>query len=134
EPRGEAEPDSLARLGYAEGYARRGDLVRARELAQTRGPAEDRLKALAAVAAVALGKDRNDTTDLQTALELVKEAQGRSATSGPLWRLARAAARAGQVKLAQDLAAAIPDPVLRGRAQLEIFRARLKNSNDRIDF
>jgi len=135
EPGQEGEPDPAARLGYAEGYARQGNLDRARQLALARGPLEARLQALATVAATVLNKSSGDAKDLQAAVDLLeKEGKGRSAAPWSLWRLARSGARAGHNDLARQLAGAIQDPALRGRAQVEVFRARLLSSNEVLDF
>src|SRR5262249_58039235 len=56
-----------------------------------------------------------------------------AAASWQVYRLACLSARAGQGKQAESLAESVSDRVLRGRAQLEILRARLKDGKGEVE-
>jgi hypothetical protein len=95
EPAG-APPSPLARMAYAEGYARRGEFDKARAIAAMPGRFEDRFQALVTVAAVAV-EAGGDAQDLSSAVELFEnELKTRDLPDWPLIRLAQACARATQ--------------------------------------
>jgi hypothetical protein len=57
----------------------------------------------------------------------------RSLSSWNLLRLVRLAGEARLTEKAKQLAAVMPDPYLRGRAQLALFRARLEATADKAE-
>lgn len=139
--------------GNAEGLAMLDRVDEAKE--QVQGiQGLDRLRILANVAAIALGKDKAQTAVAEEVIKQVEDLQGkypdndRCAPSGFFWslvRLVRACLAAGNQKLAERLTAAIPDqpavakgaggfqddvlPAFRALAQLEVYRASLAASN-----
>lgn len=127
--------------GTVEAQARMGQLDAVRNWIQSRG-ALDQLRYAAIVAAVVLEKDPKDATDLQIAVKLAEELKGALAqpdqsgkpdVSWLLWRLVRAAIRAGDEASAKKLADLIPDTALQGRAQLAVVRFRLEKSTSKAD-
>lgn len=100
-PPGQGEPPFLARVGYAEGYARRGEAETARNVVALPGRFEDRFAAAAAVA------DATDTAaDAQTAVDLLtKEIGERDLPEWPLVRLAYACAALKEAEPGRALAA-----------------------------
>ena len=126
-PAGEPAPE--LRIGFAEGLAMQGKFEPAREIAGREGrDPEPRLRALAAVAAVAV--DANQPGEAAPALDaaaavLAQIPQGKAVPPWLGYRLAQLAARAGKVELAQQFANAIPEEGVRPWARLEILRARL---------
>lgn len=100
-PPGQGEPPLLARVGYAEGYARRGEVETARTLVALPGRFEDRFEAAAAVAAAT-----GSAADAQAAVDLVmKEIGERDLPEWPLVRLAYACAALKDVGPGRALAA-----------------------------
>ena len=112
-------------VGSVEGLASAGKLDEARKRVEDHlSDPLDKLRGQARIAMVALNANPKETADLQVA---VKPAQsipdrlnlreaGRADTSWLLLRLAQAAARAGQVEAANQLADLIPEPALKGAA------------------
>jgi hypothetical protein len=127
-------------FGYLDGLARSGQGDQARtELSRLRAPV-DRLRGLTVLAIASLDKPQPDPADL-TALtqalggefkdQVADLTSGNPDISWRLWRVARiAAGEASQAKAARTVADAIPDPVLRGLAQFEVFRAALARNED----
>ncbi len=98
---GAGEPQPLARVGYAEGYARAGDVDAARKVAALPGRFEDRFAAAAAVAAAT-----GTAEDAQTAVEVLEREIGeRDLPEWPLVRLAYACAAAKEPGPGGSLAA-----------------------------
>jgi hypothetical protein len=133
------EPSLEVRVGYAEGWARQGDLDAARRLANAPGLAEERLHALVALIAGVLdgnGPAEAVGPDLDAAVRLV-DAELRGSTVPPwmLLRLARLTTQGGFEDHARRLAGALPETALplRGWVQLEGVRARLAATKGRAD-
>lgn len=128
-------------LGQAEAAARENHFDAARAFAQDLQPL-DQWRALAAIASIGLEQEPPLTTDAEqvakwdatTVAEMIeKERKGKApAKPDPSWLLLRLArqATAKNEELAKKLADAIPEPSLRGRARLDILRARLQHSRD----
>jgi tetratricopeptide (TPR) repeat protein len=137
-PPGGGKPTEPAVLvGYVEGLARHGEWEQAQRLARGEAfPPEDRLPALLALAEVALERGKADVGQLalKEALSLL-DAAWKKKPGSPwlLYRLVRAAVQAGLEEQAENVAKAIPDAGLRGRAQLEILRSRLANTKGHAD-
>jgi predicted Zn finger-like uncharacterized protein len=117
----------LARIGYAEGWARQGNLTKAREYAWS-GKPEDRLRAGAALAEVVLGVGGGEMADLEKCAQLLDGELKNKAVSGwLLMRLVELSLRANRPELAGKFAVAIADSGLRSWANYEALRARLKS-------
>ncbi len=132
EPVANAEPLLAARLGYAEGYARLGEIDKARAVASLRGRFEDRFQALVAVAAVA-NESASSPQDLVAAVELLERELGnRDLPDWPLIRLAQLCARAADPgpgqrlnDFLQKLPANLPPraQAVRAWSQMELLRS-----------
>jgi 4-amino-4-deoxy-L-arabinose transferase-like glycosyltransferase len=83
--------------------------------------------ALAVLAAVAVETGKGDAArqDVAEAAKLASPDLAATVSPWVFWRLVRAGVRAGVAEQAEGVARAIADPVLRGRAQLEVLRGRL---------
>lgn len=118
-------PAALAhvRVGFAEGYARKGDYAGAIALAKVGGPARDKLDAFVGIAAVAL-----QNNEKQRAAECVREAvnlarsKDKDIKDWHLLQLIRVAARADDAESAKAMIEGLSPP-FKLRAQLEIFLA-----------
>jgi hypothetical protein len=130
-------PDLIARLGYAEGLARQDKYAQAEALARLPGPALDRLRTWLALAEIAreAGKTEDARRCAREALNIYESELKKSRISPwHLWQLSRATARsAEETEKAKELAESIGDPVLKGRAQLEIFSLRLEGAKGRAE-
>ncbi len=116
----------FARTGYAEGWARQGNLDKARALAWS-GKPEEALRAGTALAGVAIEVNPGDTADLERCAMLVETDLKNKAVSGwLLMRLVDLSTRANKPDFAAKFAAAIADPGLKAWANYEALRARLK--------
>lgn len=121
--------DTFARVGYAEYYARKGDVAKALELVQARGPARDRLEASVGVTAVLLA-NRADPKAVEAAVPFVDESlrlagEARAELRKLPWLTLQVIQQGARVKgpdAVKDLAKNI-DPAFRPRAYLEILRA-----------
>jgi hypothetical protein len=130
EPGAGPEPDPAVRIGYAEGLARQGHQEAARKYASLPGLPQGRVQALIAVAGVALENGQTEAArqDLEAAANLIDaELRGRALSPWVFLRLNRLAVQANLGERVQPLSGSIPDPALRGRAQLEILRGRLRS-------
>jgi hypothetical protein len=117
--------DATAALpGYAEGLARKGKFDAARTKASEARLPEDRLKALIAVAAVALDDaPKQGAGAAKQILPLIRqELKETPASSWQLLRLVRLGLAAGLVDEVQELIPLMRDPSLRARAQLDLLR------------
>jgi hypothetical protein len=121
------EADRLA--GEAEGQARLGKWDEARQRTRTGnfGPlAQFRTLAAVALAALDTRPAAEAGPDVDAAVRFLQEVPDRRELSWLMLRLTEAGVRAGLPPDRLDaLAAAIPDPALRGRAQFLLFQARL---------
>jgi hypothetical protein len=130
-------------LGMLESQVRQGQPESVRAWANGLPQPLDKIRAYAVLAALMLEKDPKSTDDLDALLTAVETMQpdqmvealptGKPNISWLLWRVVRLAALAGHDDKAKKLAAAIPDPALKGRAQLEILRARLGRSTSKVE-
>jgi hypothetical protein len=135
EPRGQAAK-TVERLAWAEGKARKGDLKKARAYAQLPGLALDRFRALLAVAAVTVDGPQaaEAREDVEAALKmLASELREARFTEWDLLELYRLGARAGLSEKIEPLARQLPNKALRGRAELELFRARLAETQGQAE-
>jgi hypothetical protein len=127
-PPEEAKEASLPWLiGHAEGFARQGNIDQARANLRDASPPE-RLAILLAISTAVVDQGRLEAARplLEEALTLVEgESKGKRISPWWLYRLARLSAEVGLVDGSKAAARVIPDPVLRGRAQLELLRFRL---------
>ena len=129
--------------GNVEAQALQGQLDGLRTWVKTL-PGLDQLRYAALVATAALEKTPPEAADLEAVAALLEgplkgqplteqQPTGKPDPSWLLWRLVRVAAKAGQEATAKKVADAIPDPALRGRAQLELLRAKLVKTSGRVD-
>lgn len=135
EPKPAEEIELTARVGYAEGWARKGIWDRARALAGS-GPPADRVQVHAALAEAALDANQPDNArqDLEAAAGLLEgELKGRPLSPWLQLRLVQLANRGGLHELAQRLAGLVNDPALKGRAQLELLRGQLATAPGQVD-
>jgi hypothetical protein len=147
---------SHAAIGFAEGLALRGDLDEARKVASPTTdplPRLDRIKALVAIARTSL--DAGQTESARQLLEaMCKVVDGerkyllpevteslagdkdlaQKEASWPLLQMIQLGLKAGLPEdLLQAQAQAIPDPALRGLAQLAIFQQFLADHDSSVD-
>src|SRR5262249_13263799 len=129
-PAKEGTLSAVQRIGYAEGWARQGQLDRGRQLASVSGgKAEDRLRARAALAGAAADNRPGEVADLEDCAKMLDgEYKGQAAPQWLMMRLIQVCAKAGRADLASRFAAAIGDPGLRAWGQYEVLRIRLKAS------
>jgi tetratricopeptide (TPR) repeat protein len=119
--------DPAYRVGMAEGLARRGELDKARKIAQAPGDPLPRLEAFLAIAAANLDAQQPDAakTDLQEAITLLeKERWAQPVSPWQFWKLVQLGAQAGMGDGVEKFTQ-LPDPGLKGRAQLELLKAKL---------
>lgn len=131
EPTGD-DPPLAARLAYAEGYARAGDLEKARKIAMLNGPVEHKACALAMLADAAL--DTGSAGELEPAIAFVAE-QGKKFTL-PAWavmRLGRACGRAGRDDLAKKLADNVKLPAVIPWLELAALQTELDKTSSALD-
>lgn len=138
-------------VGRAEGLAWQGNLEAAVSTAKSLAAPEERLQALVAVAGVVLENKSADTRLLEQAIQLAQRQlridkpvnslsieesaryRANQSVSWDLLRLVRLAHQAGLSDQARKLTTAMVDVPLRGRAQLELFRASLESSGDKAE-
>ncbi len=153
-PKGTDARQKLAyHLGQAEGSALDKNLEKAREMALGLADPLDEWKVRAVIAAVGLERDTLDKADLaavfepldaEVPLRLVDDRPVGGKPTAPwlLWRLARAAGKAGQNELAARFAKHIPpvsspektavEPAaLKGQIALELLRQRLASGKEK---
>jgi hypothetical protein len=126
--------DVSMRVGYAEGFARKGEFAEALALVQLRGPGKDRLEAALGVAAIALADKKNKDEGgkfVKEALTIFKDASTLK-TSWQQLQLIRLAARTEDSALVKELLGALPVP-FKLRAQLEMFRAHCDSAAGMVD-
>lgn len=131
------------RLGQIQGLALLGDWEKARgEKANLKGDPLDPLYADAVLIEAGMDKNPAGNTDLEQAGAWLLTDEGKEAPArwspeskrpDPSWvllRLTQLALKAGKPDLAGTFAAAVPNPQLRGRAKLEMLRARLAMTSE----
>jgi len=121
------DPGLPARLAYAEGFARAGELEKALRVARLPGPDEHRMQALALVA------DAN-VDGLEAAAKAVAE-YGQKFTL-PAWvplRIARACERGGRADLVRLLAGGVAQADVKPWLELTALRAELAASSATVD-
>jgi hypothetical protein len=142
-PSGDERTAFALGLGSVESQARLGQPEAVRSWANGQAQPLDKLRAYAVLAAVMLEKDPKSTEDLDTLLATLENVQpdqmveplptGKPNVSWLMWRVVRLAALGGHDDKAKKLAEAIPDASLKGRAQLEILRARLERTTSKVE-
>jgi hypothetical protein len=130
-------------VGSVESQARQGKPEGIRSWANGLAQPLDKVRAYAVLAAVMLERDAKGTDDLDTLLTTLETIQpdqmveplptGKPNVSWLMWRVVRLAALGSHDDKAKKLAEAIPDASLKGRAQLEILRARLGRSTSKVE-
>lgn len=131
EPAGD-DPPLPARLAYAEGFARAGELDKARKIANLPGSVEHRAAAWTMLADGALAAGNAD--ELPKAVAFVAE-QGKTFTL-PAWavmRLGRVCARAGRADLAGQLAESVKLPAVTPWLELSRLQAELQSTTSSLD-
>jgi hypothetical protein len=114
------------RVGYAEGLARQDKWELARSLARGAIIPQDRLRGLVALAAVAADDGQaSSSPDLDDAIKLAETEGERLGEPWLLLRLVQLAVPAGKAEHVQPVIRFINEPALRGRAQVEVLKARL---------
>jgi hypothetical protein len=118
----------VQRIGWAAGWARQGNLEKARWLlADKGGSADEHFRAKAAVAEAVIATQPSDTTELQAcADQLEREFKKEPAPIWVLWRLVHLSLKAGRADLAKFFLERISEPSLKAEAQLVMLRADLK--------
>jgi hypothetical protein len=127
--------DGHARVGFAEGMARKKSYEDALKVVHLPGPVGDRLDASLGVAAVAWqdGNEAEARKFTKEAITLLGEKNTREpATSWQLLQLVKLAARVDEAEALKDALNRMPEP-FKLRAQLEVFRALCEKSTSRID-
>jgi hypothetical protein len=126
-PEPDKEPFPEARLGYALGWALAGQWEQARHLAAAPGNPGQRLEALVAVAEIAATRNSDaGRSAIEPAVGILEhQIQGKSLPSWFLFRMVRAGAAAGMTDRLKPVVEMITDTQLRGRARLELEKARL---------
>lgn len=136
-----ARADLAYNQGTVEAQGRLAQLDALRPWIQRQPPVEQ-VRYGAILAGALLDKDPKDAGDLEALVAQAEALKGQPA--GPaqagfvdlswlLYRVVRLAARGGHEEQAKKLAEAIPDTAVRGRAQLEIVRARLDKATGKVD-
>lgn len=139
----DAEGSYMYMLGSVESQARLGQLDKLRPWIKSQSGL-DQARFLALACALSLEQDpATAKTDLDSLVTLVNgplknqlpnlSPAAKAPLSWQLWRVVRLAARGGHEEQAQALAKEIPDLAVKGRAQLEILRARMERGNAVID-
>jgi len=138
----DAEGSYMYMLGTVESQARLGQFDKLRSWIKSQ-PGRDQARFLAQICALGMEQDPAPTADLDSLVALVNgplknqlpelSPSAKAQVSWHLWRVVRLAARGGHEEQAKQLALAIPDPAVKGRAQLEILRARMERGNTTID-
>lgn len=118
----------IMRVGYSEGWARQGNLDKARIWAAKQGKPEERLRALAAVAGVAVEVRKDDVADLEGCAKLIAT-EMKNARISPwlLIRLVQLSLRAKKPDLAARFAEAIADPGGQAWARYKVLQAKLES-------
>jgi hypothetical protein len=135
-PEGDAQPETSVLVGYVEGWARRGEVEKARKRARDARFAVDRFPALMAVAEVELDKQRSNeaAADLEQCLALANgELKGKISSPWVLYRLTKLASLASLGEKALPVANSIREPGLRSRAQLAILQHRVRDTKGAVD-
>ncbi len=128
---GKEPPDVHARVGYAEGHARKDDYAKAWTVANISGPPKDRLDAYLGVAVVAWQRKNKDEASkfLKEAMTLVKEVKDQP---WQMLQIVKLAARTEQdADAIKSTVKDLPAP-FKLRAQLEIFLLQCENSPDKV--
>ncbi|MFL5342707.1 MAG: hypothetical protein ACJ8F7_21450 [Gemmataceae bacterium] len=127
-------PPPVARIGYAEGFARQGKIEEGRSLAWGNGKPDERLRAGVAVASAVIAAKPDDHKDLQACAEMLdKDLKNQKVSGWLLYRLVGLSLKAGRPDLADRFAAAIGDAGLKAWGQYDALRARLRSSGQPAD-
>ena len=125
--------DANLRVGFAEGYARKGKFDEAFELAKHKGPEEHKLDAFLGIAAVALLDKNNQKSAeaLKAALDIAKNPKTNSTTLWQWLELARLGARLDDKDAVKEAMERFTDQErapFKLRAHLEVFLAKCDKS------
>lgn len=130
--------DGHLRVGFAEGYARKGNFDEAFKLAKFPGPDEDRLDAFLGIAAVALDAHKEKSAEaLKAALEIAKDPKN-DPTRWQWLELVRLGARLDDVTAVKEALDRLPAPVANAtspfklRAHLQVFLAKCSKATTPI--
>ncbi|MSQ96390.1 MAG: hypothetical protein EXR98_17805 [Gemmataceae bacterium] len=127
--------DANIRIGYAEGYARKGDYGKSEEFVKASGPPKDRLDANLGVAAVALHDPKNKDQAgkfVKEAMNIIKEKDA-NPSDWQMLQLVKLAARTEEAEIVKELAKTLKHPTFKLRAEFEIFLALCEKSTGRVD-
>ncbi len=128
--------DANVRVGYAEGYARKGDYGKAEEeFVKAPGAAKDRLDASLGVAAVAMQDAKNKDQAgkfVKLAMNIVREKDANT-SDWQLLQLVRLAAHTEEADVVKDLVKGLRQPAFKLRAELEIFLNQCERTTGRMD-
>jgi hypothetical protein len=129
--------DGHLRVGFAEGFARKGKFDEAFKLANRKGPEEDKLDALLGIAAVALlDKNREKSAEaLKAALDIAKDAKKIVTTKWQWLELARLGARLDNKDAVKEAIEQFKDKEFTSfklRTHLEVFLAKCDRSTEPV--
>ncbi len=134
-PKANEAIDPLARVGFAEFHARKGNLDEAKALAFANGPIRDRLDACVGVAQVILqsknGKPADAAEFADKAIELVSKTDAKNMSPWLVLQTIRLGARVKNPDAVRDLAKKLP-PDFQPRAYLEILLAEADASPEAL--
>ncbi len=125
--------DGNLRVGFAEGYARKGKFDEAFKLANLKGPEEDKLDAFLGIAAVALlDKNKEKSAEaLKAALEIAKDSKKITPTPWQWLEFSALGARLDENDAVKQAIEQMPPP-FKLRARLEVFLAKCDKSTGPI--
>lgn len=122
-------------LGKVEALARQGKWQEARKEAGRADGKPAQFRARLAIADAAVDATLPETTDIESALKMAEDGLSKEAELS--WSMLHLVKLALQARLPQErvqaLADQIGDSALRGRAQLAVFRAQLKQANQTVE-
>jgi DNA-directed RNA polymerase subunit M/transcription elongation factor TFIIS/tetratricopeptide (TPR) repeat protein len=126
--------DLVARLGWAQAHARKGEFAKGREIARAAGNDLHRLEASIAIAAIADKKSSDARTSTEDALHAYKTIKGTPKATIPIWvlvDLARTCVRNDMVKEAKEVIEAMGEKEKSARAvaQLALLQEQMDSSS-----
>jgi hypothetical protein len=136
-PKRNGSNDPNVALGWIEGWGRQGNASAARQLIGNLSTPQAQFKGYATLAEAEAAVEAQDAAqaDVQEAIKMLEggSVNGKNFSPWLLLRLVKTAINVKLVEKAAVAAAAIPDPGLRGRAQLEVLRAQLEAGNKKAE-
>jgi hypothetical protein len=122
-----AIPAPLVRVGYAYGWALRGEVDKARKLAWSSGRPEERLRAAISVAQAVIQSRPGETADVEQCLQLLEgELKGRPVSGWLLLQFIEICVRLDKADWADRIASAIADEGLRSWGKFAALKIKLK--------